>query len=170
MNKIKTNKIVSEEQQEIIRFIKILLIILVFVGGIYFFTKKIVKKEDAKKTTITPGEISYDKIILGTLLNQNYNEYYVFIYDGNDNKAIYYSALIDLYSQKEDKIKVFWADLSNSLNKKFIANNEKEVNKKAQKISDLHVGKYTLIKVTNKKITKYIDNIDEVKKELNLNN
>lgn len=168
--KIDINKVKTEEQEEIMRFIKIILIILVFIGGIYIFTKKVIKKEDVKEKTITEGIINYDKIILGALLNQNYDEYYVFVYDGNDNKAIYYSALIDLYNQKEDSIKVYWADLSNHLNKKFIAENEAKINPKAKKVSDLRVGEYTLIKVNNKKITKYIDNIEAVKKELNLNN
>lgn len=168
--KIDINKFQTEEQQEIIRFLKILLIILMFLGGIYFVTTKVLKKDGDSEKVVTEGKIDYDKMILGTLFNQNYDEYYVFVYDGNSNKAIYYSALIDLYMKKDDSKKIYWADLNNYLNKKFIANDSSEINKKAKKLNELKVGEYTLIKISNKKITKYIDNIEDTKKELGLNN
>lgn len=169
-NKIKLNNVVNENQQEIIRFLKILLLIVAFLGIIYVFTQKVINKETNINKSITKGTINYDKIILGTLLNQNYDEYYVFVYDGNSKDAIYYSALIDLYRNQKDSIKIYWADLNNHLNKKFIANNEKEINKNAKNLNELKVGDYTLIKVSNKKIVKYIDTIESTKKELKIYN
>ena len=168
-NKIKLDNVVNENQQEIIRFLKILILIVAFLGIIYIFTQKVISKDTNNSKDVTQGTINYDKIILGTLFNQNYDEYYVFVYDGNSKDAIYYSALIDLYKNEKDSAKVFWADLNNHLNKKFIAKNDNEVNKNAKTLNELNFGEYTLIKVSNKKIVKYIDTIEATKKELKIN-
>lgn len=168
--KIKVDKIKTEEQEQIERFIKILLIILIAITGIYLFTKFIVTKEDYKyKANVTEGVIDYNKLIVGNILNQNYDEYYVFVYNGNENKAIYYSSLIDKYMAEENAKKVYWVDLSNKLNEKFITKNKEEVNFDAKNISEIKFGEYTLLKISNKQITKYINNIDDAKKELEIN-
>ena len=52
----------------------------------------------------------------------------------------------------DDAKKVFWADLSNSLNEKFKAKNKKDVNTNAKSLDDLLVGDFTLFKIKKGKI------------------
>lgn len=168
--KIKIDKIKTEEQEQIERFIKILLIILLAVVGIYLFTKFVINKEkNNDEMSVTAGVIDYNKLIVGNILTQNYDEYYVFIYNGNDSEAIYYSSLVDKYMAEDNAQKVYWVDLSNTLNEKFIAKNEEEVNIDAKSVSEFKFGEYTLLKIKNKKIVKYIDNVNDAKKELKIN-
>lgn len=54
--------------------------------------------------------------------------------------------------KKNDAKKVFWADLSNSLNEKFKAKNKKDVNTNAKSLDDLLVGDFTLLKIKKGKI------------------
>lgn len=170
VKKIKSVKVKTEEQEEISRFVKILIVVIVFIVGIYAFTQTVVKKDSTSKSEDkTSGTISYSKIILGSLLNQAYDEYYVFAYNGNSTNAIYYSVIIDKYVNTTDSKKVYWADLDNELNKKFIAKDDETSNPKAKKISELKLGEYTLIKIKGKKIVAYYDTIEDAKKELKLN-
>lgn len=168
LKKIKIDKVKTEEQEQIEKFLKILGIILILVLVVYVFTKVFVTKEvDNSTKEITVGKINYDKLIVGSILSQSYNEYYVFVYNGNGNEAIYYSSIIDTYMSKEKALKVYWVDLDNKLNEKFIASDNDVINKSPEEISDLKFGEYTLLKVKNGKIVKFIDNIEGAKKELN---
>lgn len=164
--KIKIEKIKSEEQVQIETLLKIIGIILVFVLIVYIFTKLFVKKELNNTNKVTAGVINYDKLIVGNILNQNYQEYYVFVYNGTNKDAIYYGAITDSYVAQKGAKKAFWIDLNNELNKKFVLNNNEKTNKNPTKVSDLKFGEYTLLKIKDKKIDKYIDNIDAAKKEL----
>lgn len=165
--KIKAEKIQTEEQEQIQKFIKILIALVVILALVYVVTKVFIKKEyNLAQKTVTAGEINYDKLIVGNMLNQNYDEYYVFIYSGNDKNAIYYGSIIDSYMRKEKSSKAYWVDLDNSLNQKFIAKDGEKINKKATKISEFKFGKITLLKIEKNKVTKYLDDIETIKKEL----
>lgn len=165
--KIKIDKVKTEEQTQVESFIKIIIGVLLCIVIIYIFTKFFVKNEVGSNTRqVTEGTISYDKLIVGNILNQNYDEYYVFVYNGNDNEAIYYSAIIDKYMAEKDANKVFWIDLNNKFNEKYIAGEDEDINLNPQKISELKFGQYTLVKIKNKKIIKYINNIEDAKIEL----
>lgn len=159
----------SEEQESITRFGIILFAIIVFVIGIYFFTKLVVKKGETNKNEVTAGEINYNKVIIGNMLNKAEDTYYVFAYKGNSNEAIQYSAIIDTYNQKENSKKTYWADLDNALNERHVALSEDEVNVKTKELKELKIGDFALIKVSNKKIEKIITKVEEAKNELGLN-
>lgn len=166
--KIKNDKVKSEEQVQIENFLKILAIILILVLVVYGLTKVFVTKEvDSEKKELTVGEVNYDKLIVGNILNKRNEKYYVFVYNGNDNEAIYYSTIIDTYMAKKDALKVYWIDLDNKLNEKFIAAKSDKINKEPKNISDLKFGEYTLLKIEKGKIVKYIDNVKDAKAELN---
>ena len=166
--KIKEEKVRSEEQQEIIRFIKILLIVLLIVCVVYVATRIFVKQDlgkEVKETSVT--EVSYSKMVFGTMLNRNEDSYYVLAFSSEDNKANYYSALAASYMSDKESLYVYYIDLKDALNKDYIAIDGKS-NKDAKRVSELKVGELTLIKVEKGKIVKYLESLDEIKSEFKI--
>ncbi len=169
LKKLKNNRIVnnSEDENEVKSFIIIVVIIAVLVGAIYFATE-LFKKEDKTANEVKSGEINYDKLTLGMLLNRPYEEYYVIIYDSKDSKAIQYQNAVSKYSSREKSLKVYYCDLSNKLNSQYYnVGNDNKSNPNAKKISELDLGDVTLIKVKNHEITKYVEGIESINSTLN---
>lgn len=160
----KTNK--TEEQLEIKKFIIILFSVIIIIIGVYFLTKNVVTKNNDTNTSEKEVTFDYSKLILGSLLNRPYDEYYVLVYSSKNPSANYYSNLEYSYSTKEDAIKIYTADLNDEMNAKFY--NKDGSNPNAKTIEDLQLGDLTLIKVKNKEIVKYIEDIDSIKSELGL--
>lgn len=163
--KIKEKKYRSEEQREVIRFFVILISVLVVVGVVYGVSRLFIKETNPYEDEVTEGEINYDVVTVGTMFNRSDNEYYVALYEKDDPNAILYSAIINKYSKKDSSLKVYFCDLTNTLNKEYI----KDVsNPNAKTIDDVAFGEFTFVKIKSKKIVKYFENIDDVKKELNI--
>lgn len=158
----------SEEQKEIIKFVIILLVIVVVVVGIYFFTRNFVTKEAIKdnNTETTPVTINYDVTIVGSMLNRPYDEYYVLAYESDSVSVNKYQAVYSSYANKEKKDKLYYIDLSNHLNSSYY--NKNDTNPNATSIDELKFGDFTLIKVKKGKIVKYLEDYDEIKKELKI--
>lgn len=163
--KINIDKYESEEAKEVKRFIIILFGIIVLVLGVYVVTKALSKDDDSNGREVTAGEIDYDIVSVGTILNKSDKEYYVIVYDGTVSEAVYYSALVNIYMNKEGSLPVYFCNLNNTLNKEYYVGNENS-NKKAQKTSEFAFGDLTLLKIKNGKITKYIEALDTIKEEL----
>ena len=88
--KVKQEKYRTEEQMEMIRFIRILLIIVVLILGIYFLTKAFFTEESTNnENEIVEGTINYDKTLIGSSLNKPEKEYYVLIYSSENLRAAY---------------------------------------------------------------------------------
>lgn len=170
IKKVDIDKYTSEESKEVKKFINILLSIIVLVLAVYGITRLINKNKDdnSNDTTVTAGSIDYDKVSVGTLFNRADNEYYVIVYDGEAPNAIYYSALMNKYMDKEKSNKVYFCDLSNELNKKYYVGEDKDSNPNATTSSELAFKDLTLIKIKNGKIVKYLETLDTIKTELGI--
>lgn len=169
IKKVDINKYTSEESKEVKRFIIILLSIIVLVLAVYGITRLINKdKDNNNDRTVTAGSIDYDKVSVGTLFNRADNEYYVIVYDGEAPNAIYYSALMNKYMDKEKSNKVYFCDLSNELNKKYYVGEDKDSNPNATTSSELAFKDLTLIKIKNGIIVKYLETLDTIKTELGI--
>lgn len=171
-NRIKNKRIESEEQIEIKRFIIILLVLVILVIGIYFFTRIFVTKDlfaknDDKDTPIT-GTINYDTTLIGGMLNKPEDEYYVLAYKSEEiTNDVYYGGLVSNYKKKSNALKVYIADLSNELNKKYY---DKE-NINTSSLENLKLGDVTLFKVNKGKIIRVFTKEEDITKELKyLNN
>ena len=153
----------KEEKDNYFKFITTLAILLIvfiiayFVIG-FFYTKEIDFNKDKEETK---NEINIDNntIMLGQMFDQSDNEYYVLIYDISD-KDSNISSWESTYSSKEDALKMYKVDSSKKFNSKYIV--EKDSNKNASDLSNLKVISPTLIKVTNKQITEYIEGEDNI--------
>ncbi len=152
----------SEDENEIKRFVIIVIAIAVIAGIVYIATEAFNKKEAEYEDTPTTGAINYDVVTIGTLLNRPSDDYYVLIYDSEKNDAVKYATLMDLYIDENSKEKnykpIYLCDLSNSLNKEYYnVNNDNKSNPKATKIEELDLGDLTLIQVKKGKIVKYVE-------------
>lgn len=157
-------KFYTEEQKEIFKFGKILFGLVVIIGLLYVFTVYVVNKEDSYKRTNNKGVINYTSILIGTMLNKADSEYYVLIYDNNKSFNAIYLNKINEYKSSTNHLPIYTADLSNELNKDFIAS---ESNYSVDSIENFKVKDTTLVKVKNKKIVKFIENKDSILNELN---
>lgn len=163
--KVKEPTIRTEEGEVIHNFIILFTVILIIVLVIYLISVLVVNKRDedkatAKNETVTETKIDYNLASVGMILNRPYDNYYVMVYDGNDDDAIYYASLITKYQKKEDGKKIYFTDLSEQMNSSF----KNDVsNPKATKVEDFVFGKITLLEINKGIITKYIESLDEIK-------
>ena len=163
----KRMKYYTDEQKEVFKFIIIIVVLILVIGGIYLITDKYIEKGSRSTTT---GVVNYDKATIGTMLNRPYEEYYVIIYDSKSAEATYYSSLISKYKENKDALKIYFVDLNNKLNKQYYnVNNDNISNQKAKSINELDLGDITLIKISNKEINTYIDDINSIEKILSKN-
>lgn len=171
MKKKKEIKYETEEQKEVKKFIFVVIGLVVVIVGVYFFTRAFITKDLTKKETedtkYTEGAINYDTAIVGNMLNRPYNEYYLIAFDSTGTKANYFNTLANLYTSNDKSLKLYYIDLANELNQKYVAK-ENDASKKFETIENLKLGEITLIKVKNKKVTKFITNIEEIDKELTI--
>ena len=166
--KIKEPKIRTEEGETLHRFIIILIVIIIVVIIVYIISAFVSKKNNgnvaAPDNTTNEVEIDYSIVSVGTILNRNqYNKYYVLVYDSSKTNAMYYSALMTTYNNKKEHEKLFFCDLSNPLNQEYA---KEESNPKAQKVEDFAFGEVTLLEIQKGKVTKYLENIEDIEKIL----
>ncbi len=161
---MKTNNYQTEEQKEMYKFIIVLLILIAIIVGVYFLSKILIKNE-VNEYAYTAGEVNDTVAIVGTILNQAENQYYVLAYDSTKSDAQAYNTYASYYtSNHEDALKIYYLDLNNGMNKPYYV--EENSNQKATKISDLKIKNGTLLKINKGKITKYIEGMDAIKNEL----
>ena len=167
--KIKAEKYISDDSKEIRRFVIILFSVIIVVLAVYGISKVLIDEpNDEYVRNTTAGVIDYDMVSVGTMLNRNYDEYYVAIYDEEDPQAVFYSTIITLYTNKEDAIKVYYCNLGNKLNEKYQAEDESKTNPDAKSIEELSLGELTLIKIKNGKIVKYFEGLDTIREEFGI--
>ena len=164
---IKEGKNISEESKEMRNFLIILFSIIIIVLIVYGVSKIFIDDtpSDIDEPTIQEGVIDYDKVSVGTMLNRNYSEYYVAIYDEENPQAVLYSSIISNYLNNEDAIKVFFCDLGNQLNSSYYVGEDGDTNPDAQDVSEFAFGDLTLIRVENGEITDYIEGLDAFRAE-----
>lgn len=160
----------NEETKTMKQFLITLIIVIIGVVGIYLLTKYVVKKDNATNNSSNTEEKNYidpNTAIVGTMLNKSSDAYYVIVYDKTKDNATTYYSLVSTYKAKDKALKVYTVDLSNSLNKKYIATDNK-TNPKATNLEDLKFGEVTLLKVKNNKITEAYETTDAIKKALDV--
>lgn len=149
------------EKNELKKLIKIVLLLVFIICVIYILSALFVTKElnwlDKKGETQTENKVN-DSILASSIFKQQEEEYYVYFYDFNEEKS-------DLTNEIMNKLygkKVYKVDTSSALNSTYVS---EKGNKGAKKLEDLKVVAPTLIKISNKKITKYLEK-DEILKNL----
>jgi len=159
-DKIKMEKFENDDVKLVKKLIIILIVVVIVVLGFYFLTDKVVNKEEtATDKTI---EINYDNATVGTILNRPYDEYMVLLYDSEKSEAAYYSTLLNNYSSDD---KIYYVDLSLKSNKEYV---KKKSNKKFTKVEDAAFVGPTLLKIKDGKVVGFLENKDEIKETLKI--
>ena len=160
----------SEENSEIKKFIIIIIVLALLVGAVYGLT--LLFSNDKEEYTFVPtkGEINYDKVIVGTILNRPEKEYFVMVYDSTNEDAAKYDGLISQHMSKSSEknyINIYYCDLNNKLNKDYYnVNNDNKSNKKAKEVSEFDFGDLTLLHIKKGKITVYLEDYKTIQEKL----
>ena len=160
----------NAETKTVKQFIIILVILIVLVGAIYLFTTKVINKDNTNSSSNDNSNVTYidpTKAIVGTMLNKGTAEYYVLIYDASTDESSEYARLLTKYKSGKDIKETYTVDLSNPLNSKYIATDDK-TNPTSSNLSNLRFGKVTLLKVKDNKITNAYETVESIKKELKI--
>ena len=159
----KKEKYYTEEQKEIYSFIKILSILIIIFIGLYLFPTLVVDKKEKMNRTNKEGTVQYSSISVGMILNRADEEYYVLVFDSDDINTSYLVNKAASYRSNLKALPVYTADLSLEFNKPFIA---EESFYKPDSVSDIKFKGITLIKVSNGKIVKFIEDKNLIDNEL----
>lgn len=170
MKKIKQQKYVTEEQKEIKKFLIVLLGLILIIVGIYFFTRAFVTKDlnNTSNDNFQSGSINYGVSIVGTMLNRSSDSYYVFAYKESAEKKADYQKYISDYRSQDKALPVYTIDLDNELNKKYVAGENDTKSTSYTNLDELKFGEFTVIKVHDGKVEKFLTKEKEIKKELHL--
>ena len=167
MKKKKKNnnvEISTNNMSELTRLIIFIVIIIVLFAAFYVISL-FIDSEKSETTDNTNDEVTviqYDEILIGTLLNQNQDSYYVLI-TSDDNLNDVYSVYKTSYESKEDALKMYTVNIDSPFNKSYIA---EESNFSIDKIGELKIKEDTLIKVENNELVEYFEGKDEIINEL----
>lgn len=162
--KVSLIKDINEDTNQVKKLILILLLVAIVSYLLYFVTAKFLIKDDFQnEESTTETVISYNEIKVGNVFNRPYDEYYVFAYESEDNKASYYNALLNNYASDEKNNKIYFLDLSLDINKTYL---KEKSNKKATTASELSFNGPTLLKISKQKISGYYDSIKDIEAEL----
>ncbi|MBE6154905.1 MAG: hypothetical protein E7163_04980 [Firmicutes bacterium] len=166
--RIKKEKYQTEEQTEIIRFVKILVAVIIIVLGVYILTRIFVTKDLLNDTNTpkqtTAGQINYEITNIGSMLNKKEKEYYVIMYSSENLDAVYYSTLASKYSQNKNALKIYYANLDTELNQMYVDADKENLN--PVNLEDFKVSNLALIKIKDNKIEKSFNTENEIATEL----
>lgn len=149
----KNNKSYNQDF-EVGNLVKIILVILVVFGLFYVLTyyiqknKKTESNNNDTKNTITT--IQYDEILMGEILNQSENEYYVLLVKNEDYTKTY-KEYISKYSNGN---KFYYSLIDNGMNSRYLSDTS---NLNVENIDELKVVGTSLVKVNSGKIIESYD-------------
>lgn len=147
--KVKVSKINNDN--EMLKLIKLVVIVSLIVAVFYVITMFVNKKEEEQPEVSTPATIQYDYILAGNILNQPNDKYYVLAKTSDDLNTNVYEAYLTNYKNKKDALRIYYVDLNNPLNSKFL---KEESNFKIKTIEEISFKETTLLLIENDKIKK----------------
>lgn len=160
---VKKEKYYSEEQQEIRSFIKILIGLVLIFLVLYFLSTNFMGKKDGIKRTNKAGQVQYESISLGTLLNKADEEYYVLVFNSEDLGNSYIINKASSFKSTQGTKPLYTADLSLEFNKPFVSDSSSY---KKDTIDGLKFKGTTLVLIKDGTISKFIDNVEDIDREL----
>lgn len=164
-NKKKEKNNIEEENlfNRLVGILAFTLIIIIlgylFVG--IFINKTIIFGDKKDKEEESEVKIDNTTILAGEIFDQKENSYLVLIVDKSDKNSILLDWSSYYSSNNDDALKIYTVDSSKKLNANFIV--KKDSNTSPQSYNDLKIISPTLIKIDNKKVSKYIEGEIKIK-------
>lgn len=163
-NKSTRNSATLGSENEFGKLIKIVLVLIIVFAIFYGITEYVTTHKNLGSDASGDAQekiasIQYDKVLIGTMLQQKRDEYYVLIGDSKDQNYTLYNTYLDTYAKKDGALKVYTVDLSDPFNKEFIGEEENII---VDDMSDFRVTGITIVKVEHGEITSYSSGKDDV--------
>lgn len=139
----------------------VIFVIVVVIFAIFYAITLVIKdnRTSQPKEDNSVAVIQYDEIIVGEILNQNKEAYFVLATEEDDDDLSSYQSYIDSYGTKEGALKVYKVNLNSAFNKKYIG---EESNFAFDQLSEIRFNKATLLKIENGEIIEYYEGTDEI--------
>lgn len=162
---IERNK--TDYNDNLFKILKILGIVLIMFIIIYIGTAIVTGEIKLKKDKEEEKEVTIqtEEILAGSTFNITDKEYMVLYYDFEAADSGIYGMLYSNYGSSNSNVKMYKVDLSKGFNKSYVTDGK--VNTNPSNIDELKVKKPTLIRIKNKKVTKFITSKEEIKKYIN---
>ena len=159
--KKKVNTLVSADNEMSKLVILILVVALVF--GLFYVITLFITKDNSENSNndLENAEvlIQYDKILVGNILDQKDNEYYVLVYKEDDVYFDLYMSYLMTYSNLSDSLNYYSVNLDEVFNKKFISDDSKL---DVKDVNELKFNQTTLLRVKNGKIVSHYEGKDAI--------
>lgn len=117
-NRRNNKKISYSDDNQLLSLLKIILVLVVIFGLFYGLTVLRTMDKDSKKNDDKETIIQYDEILIGTILNQKANDYYVLVTDLNADDYSKYETYVDSFDGNP-KVRVYTSDIKNIFNKSY---------------------------------------------------
>lgn len=157
----------NAKSDEITKLVELILVILVIFAAFYLITIWVTKSKNNSGTSDPTEEkqniIQYDEILLGKMLDQKADEYYVLAMSDDDDNQTYYATYISTYKGKENSLRIYTSYIDNVFNQKYKA---EDVNLKVENSKDLKMKTTTLFRIKDHKVEETFEGADEVKNKL----
>lgn len=145
----------------------IFIVIIILLFGLFYALSTVIDHKDKKvntKSEQNAAVIQYDEIILGTLLTQSSENYYVLALSDDQNDS--YSSYMTTYKAKENAWKIYTSDLESPFNKRYVVTKEEKSNLNFDSVSELRIKEDTLFKVENHEVTEVFEGKEAILEQL----
>lgn len=158
-NKAKNKKEVQpvESHDELKQLIIIVLVIAIFLFVVYVVSTLLKGKDYSSifDNSLDTSEIQYDEILVGTILKQLEDTYYVLVLDEEDPYKDILQNYVSSYRNLNYEVKLYTVDLNNLFNKTSKLEEDEDSSK-------LTFRGTTFLKVENHEIVERIEDSDEI--------
>lgn len=120
--KLNANIKLEEAKTELRKLVAILVCMIILIC-IFYVIASVVTKNNSKLKYVSNEEvsqISYTDILASDILNKN-GAYYVLVKESDNQYVGLFETYVSSYKTKTDSLPVYFVDLDNALNKKYIA-------------------------------------------------
>lgn len=158
--KVKISRI--NDENEVLKLLKLVLIVSL-IAVIFYVITSFVNKKETKENPEIPTTIQYDYILVGNILTQPNNEYYVLVETSNDDNVKIYEAYLSNYKSMPDSLRAYYVNLNDPFNSKFLKD---ESNFKIKTINEISFKETTLLLIKDSKIKKTYEGKDNITNKL----
>ena len=149
-----------DNSNELKKLVAIFVVVVVIFAIFYVLTVVINNNKSSQpKENNSVAVIQYDEILVGEILNQNQDAYYVLATEEDDNNISQYQSYIDNYKSNENSLKVYEVNLSSVFNKKYMS---EDSDFDFNQLSEIKFSTATLLKIEDGKLTEYYEGKEEI--------